>query len=535
MAIPFKSPIDLEKNELQNARIQNLSADPANPVKGQIYFNTTANKFRCYNGTAWEDYEPAFTKNTAFNKDFGTVAGTVCQGNDSRLSDNRTPKAHAATHVTGGGDVIADAVADGNAGLMTGADKSKLDGIEAQANKYIHPTTAGNKHVPELGATNQVLVYGAASGVAIWADMSDAIHGDRGGGALHAAATTTVAGFMSSVDKTKLDNATDAATANRLMIRDASGRAKVATPSAEGDIATKGYVDSILNVNDAIVFKGVINCSTNPNYPAADAGHTYVVSVAGKIGGASGVNVEAGDKLMCLVDGTAAGTHATVGANWNISQANIDGAVIGPASAVDGRIAVFDGTSGKLIKDSGKKLGDYLPLAGGVMQGNIAFSEARSHGLIGFNMSYLQFAKLGEIEVCGHLKPFEDAGSGLGNEFCAWSGIFVNQIYINKVRKDLNWDAAYTHSKATSGNPHSVSKADIGVGGGAVSIGDGIATEFTITHNMNSRDLVVLVRSSSTPYEQVYVDVEFDQLNSFKVRFAAAPAADAYRVIWHKI
>lgn len=33
--------------------------------------------------------EPAFTKNTAFNKNFGTAAGTVCQGNDSRLSNAR--------------------------------------------------------------------------------------------------------------------------------------------------------------------------------------------------------------------------------------------------------------------------------------------------------------------------------------------------------------------------------------------------------------------------------------------------------------
>lgn len=33
--------------------------------------------------------EPAFSKNTAFNKNFGSAAGTVCQGNDSRLSDTR--------------------------------------------------------------------------------------------------------------------------------------------------------------------------------------------------------------------------------------------------------------------------------------------------------------------------------------------------------------------------------------------------------------------------------------------------------------
>lgn len=42
----------------------------------------------------WADVdgkEPSFSKNSAFNKNFGTASGTVCQGNDSRLSDNRTP------------------------------------------------------------------------------------------------------------------------------------------------------------------------------------------------------------------------------------------------------------------------------------------------------------------------------------------------------------------------------------------------------------------------------------------------------------
>src|SRR5690554_4785267 len=43
----------------------------------------------------------------------------------------------------------------------------------------------------------------------------------------------------------ELSNATSAATANRLMERDANGRAKVAAPSATTDIANKTYVDGL--------------------------------------------------------------------------------------------------------------------------------------------------------------------------------------------------------------------------------------------------------------------------------------------------
>lgn len=113
--------------------------------------------------------------------------------------------------------------------------------------------------------------------------------------------------------------------------------------------AVKAYVDASFAANDAMIFRGVIDCSANPNYPAADKGDTYRVSVAGKIGGAAGPNVEAGDLLICITDGTAAGNHATVGANWTITQTNLDGAVIGPASVTAGNPAVFSGTSGKLI------------------------------------------------------------------------------------------------------------------------------------------------------------------------------------------
>lgn len=124
--------------------------------------------------------------------------------------------------------------------------------------------------------------------------------------------------------------------------------------------AVKAYADGIIVAADAMTYEGVIDCSADPNYPAADAGHVYVVSVAGNIGGSSGPDVEVGDMLLCKNDSTASGDHATVGAYWDIIQVNIIGAVTGPSSAVDDRIATFNGTSGKIIQDSGYAVSDFV-------------------------------------------------------------------------------------------------------------------------------------------------------------------------------
>ena len=53
MAINFLNTVDFKQNQLDNAAIQNLAADPGSGVEGQIYFNTVVKALKIYDGGNW--------------------------------------------------------------------------------------------------------------------------------------------------------------------------------------------------------------------------------------------------------------------------------------------------------------------------------------------------------------------------------------------------------------------------------------------------------------------------------------------------
>ena len=62
-------------------------------------------------------------------------------------------------------------------------------------------------------------------------------------------------------------------------------------------------------------------------------------------------------------------------------------------------------------------------------------------------------------------------------------------------------------------------------------IGDGTSTQFDVNHNFATRDVIVQVYQATGNYEQVNCDVSLPSTNSARLNFAAAPAANAYRVV----
>jgi hypothetical protein len=128
---------------------------------------------------------------------------------------------------------------------------------------------------------------GADAGVVSGGSYSTALTITESGGQITITpnlATSASAGLMTSSDFTKLGDATSEATASKLVIRDASGNIKVATPTDSAHAATKGYVDAARSGLD--VKQSVRAATTGPvnlanQLEAGDTLDTTVTLVAG--------------------------------------------------------------------------------------------------------------------------------------------------------------------------------------------------------------------------------------------------------------
>lgn len=87
MAKKFVVNLDLNQNELQNPRVQNLASDPSSPVEGQMYYNTVSKKKRTFNGTTWDEDGSSATALTQASNSGGAGRMKVSAGADRTVAD----------------------------------------------------------------------------------------------------------------------------------------------------------------------------------------------------------------------------------------------------------------------------------------------------------------------------------------------------------------------------------------------------------------------------------------------------------------
>jgi len=413
----FYSYVDLSKNELRNAAVQNLGAAPATPVKGQLYFDTTTNSLYFWDGTTWQ----------------------VAKG--------------------------------GTGGPPTGAAGGSLTG------NYPNPT------INTGAVTSAMILDGTITDVDVAAANKDGIATlaslrTVGTGALQAmAGNTTLSSIAAPTASVSLNN-------QKIV--------NLLDPSAAQDGATKNYVD---NSVAGLAWKAPARVATTVNLAALSGLLTV-----------DGVTVAANDRVLVKNQTTASanGIYVAASGAWTRSTDNDTAAEMLQAS-----MYVEEGTT---QSDTQWTCTTNAPITIGST-----------------SLTFVQFSGGGTYT----------AGNGLsltGNVFAAVAG--TGGITVGA---GINLTAFTTGAAggvpASGGGTANFLRADgtwaappgTGLSKYAAAL-TGTASPETVTHNLNTQDVVVMVHNGGSPYQFVEVDWAAPTVNTVQITYNPVLGA-GYRVV----
>jgi hypothetical protein len=476
MAKKFLVSINLNKNELQNARIQNLATPPSSPVEGQIYFDSSVGDKSIYfwDGTSWID-----------------VGG-----------DLRSVSAGTAISVTGTRDVTVNALFDDSSIGINGS------------NQLI---------IKSGGVTNAMLVNSSLSVVAG--------SGLTGGGSVSLGGSTTLnigagTGITVTADAVALDTSS-----NRNVDHSAVTLSAGAGLTGGGDITTSrtfnvGAGVGIAVAADDIAVAGAATLTTNTiakwtgtafaNSTITDDGTTVTIggnlTVNGTVTYVNSNTVEIGDNIILLNRDEAGapsqnagfeverGTSANVSFIWN--ETSDYWSTIDQAFHIGSIPSAGAGYSGNA----------YLVSDGGVVE-SLTAAELAADIATG-----LTFTEGNGIDI---------SGSGTANvTISAETASTTNQ---GVVELATSVETGQLSSGTLAVTPASLAGLRFTATGPATA-----TTTMPVTHNLGSLDVMVQVYELATG-ETVECDVLRTDLNIVTLNFAVAPVVNSLRVLIIKI
>lgn len=497
MARKFLVNIDLNKNELQNAVIQNLGTAPSSPVNGQIYFDTVDNELYFYNGSSWESTQAnaQVTYGTYAARPAASEAGRLYYATDRQLLyfDDGSSWAQVSNFGTvtsqttygassGSGSSNDYARADHTHGTppLTNATPSALAiGGSGSVGTGTAPAREDHTHaMPSFGGVTAQTSFGSASGNGSSTSVARADH--THGTPAHDNAAHALINLSALAAPTA-----DVSMGNYKLT-------SVATPVSSTDAANKQYVDDVaqgLNIHAASYAATTANLNATYDNGTSGVGATLTnagTQAAFSVDGVSpSINARILVKNQTTTSQNGIYTLTTVGSgstNWVLTRAtDFDSAT---------EIAGGDFT----FVDAGSTLAN---------TGWVCTDEVTTVGTD--PVVFQQFSGAGTYTASNGVQL-------VGSNF---SGVVVSGGGLTVGSSGFDIDTAVVVKKY------------------ATNVGDGTATSYTVTHSLNTKDVTVAVYDNSSPYAEVVCDVQHTSTSAITVLFSVAPTSNQYRVVVH--
>jgi len=319
---------------IKNMRHEQLAADPASPAVGQMWYNTTENVYKGYNGTDIVTF--ASGGNTELlQTEIDTIEASAGLGTNGSYTAPAGSNYLASATNLNNADSLLDTQIKANADAITaiqGVNTSQGTAItNLQTEVDAIETAVGLGTAGSFTAPSGTNYLGASTSVANMSVLLD---------------TQTKANADAIV--TKVNKAGDSMSGN-LAFGGTSKVVGLAEPTAAGDAATKNYVDSLVS-----------GLSWKERVAAAVANHTTEAHAAGK-------------RVLDLTDGKI---YTSDGAAWGAGVAPVDGDAVFDAATETGY--VYNGTAWTQFTGTGQiAAGVGLAKTGNVIDVNLGAGIAQ--------------------------------------------------------------------------------------------------------------------------------------------------------------
>jgi len=470
MARLFVTDINLNKNELQNARIQNISTAPSAPVTGQIYYDTSNNTMYYYNGLSSPNgpWMPMSGSTEVIQDVIGSAVlggvGLSATYNDTAGTttidlDNTAVTAGSYGSSTAIPTFTVDAqgrlTAAGTATVATTLSIAAESGTADTVNLLTDTLTfAAGEGINTTVTDNTITIAGedaSTSNKGVASFNSDDFNTTDGHVELEDTVVKTVttdsgaltpSGHGLSILGGEGIDVTHAGTSITVAGEDATTTNKGVASFADADFTVTTGAVTIKNVNLAT--------QTTGNYIATIAGTTNEVTVSGSGSENSAVTIG-------LPDDVTITNNLTVGGNLNVTG-TINSVNTTQVNIVDNKINLNTDFTGSPTADAGIRVerGDGADV-------EILWNETNDNWTLTNN----------------------------GTNYHAIVRKFASDITTTE-------SAPFT---------------------------------FTATHNLGTRDVTVQVFATASPYNQIECDVDHTSTSVVTLTFAAAPTAGQYRVV----